>query len=192
MCVEKRKRSNKYTYLTIISPPSQTALPKNYQRVYCKALPFVFLHHPVQILPVPVKESASAMRHSGTENVAALVLPASATRRRLGFLQNGSVQLKKITRSRFTMHALTTCHWALIGNSNRCKEGTALNIRCIPIHLAISGLDSVNVYGSAPELKQSSRTWQQKEAKFSGLWAVRHCLTAQLFSTVMSIYLGFF
>ena len=67
MCVEKRKRSNKYTYLTILSPPSQTALPKNHQRVHCKALPFVFLHHPVQILPVPVKESASVMRHSGTE-----------------------------------------------------------------------------------------------------------------------------
>ena len=63
MCVEKRKRSNKYTYLTILSPPSQTA----HQRVHCKALPFVFLHHPVEILPVPTKESATAMRHSGTE-----------------------------------------------------------------------------------------------------------------------------
>ena len=41
-----------------------------------------------------------------------------------------------------------------------------LNIHCIQMHLAISGLDFVNVYGSAPELKQSSRTWQQKEAKF--------------------------
>ena len=70
------------------------------------------------------------------------------------------------------MHALKTYHWALIGRSNRCKEGTALNIHCIPMHLAISGLDLVNVYGSAPELKQSSRTWQQKEAKFLvfGLW----------------------
>ena len=29
MCVEKRKRSNKYTYLTTLSPPSQTALPIN-------------------------------------------------------------------------------------------------------------------------------------------------------------------
>ena len=67
MCVEKRKRSNKYTYLTILSPPSQTALPINHQRVHFKALPFVFLHHPVEILPVPAKESASAMRHSGTE-----------------------------------------------------------------------------------------------------------------------------
>ena len=67
MCVEKRKRSNKYTYLTILSPPSQTALSINHQRVHCKALSFVFLHHPVQILPVPAKESASAMRHSGTE-----------------------------------------------------------------------------------------------------------------------------
>ena len=63
------------------------------------------------------------------------------------------------------MHALTTYHWALIERSNRCKV-TALNIHCIPTHLAISGLDLVNVYGSAPELKQSSRTWQQKEAKF--------------------------
>ena len=52
------------------------------------------------------------------------------------------------------------------GRSNRYKEGTALNIHCIPMHLANSGLDLVNVYGSAPELKQSSRTWQQKEAKF--------------------------
>ena len=70
------------------------------------------------------------------------------------------------------MHALTTYHWALIGRSNRCKEDTTLNIHCIPMHLAISGLDLVNVYGSAPELKQSSRTWQQKEAKFLvfGLW----------------------
>ena len=34
------------------------------------------------------------------------------------------------------------------------------------MHLAISGLDLVNVHGSAPELKQSSHTWQQKEAKF--------------------------
>ena len=34
------------------------------------------------------------------------------------------------------------------------------------MHLAIGGLDLVNVYGRAPELKQSSRTWQQKEAKF--------------------------
>ena len=67
MCVEKRKRSNNYTNLTILSLPSQTALPINHQRVHCKALPFVFLHHPVQILPVPAKESASAMRHSGTE-----------------------------------------------------------------------------------------------------------------------------
>ena len=33
------------------------------------------------------------------------------------------------------------------------------------MHLAISGLDLVNVYGSTPELKQSSRTWQLKEAK---------------------------
>ena len=99
-------------------------------------------------------------------------LPAFATRRRLGFLRNGSARLKKIPRSRFTMHALTTYHWALIGRSNRCKEGTALNIHCIPMHSAISGLDLVNVYGSAPELKQSSRTWQQKEAKFLvfGLW----------------------
>ena len=64
------------------------------------------------------------------------------------------------------MHALTTYHWALIGRSNRCKEGTALDIHCIPMHLAISGLDLVNVHGSAPELKQSSYTWQQKEAKF--------------------------
>ena len=63
------------------------------------------------------------------------------------------------------MHALTTNHWALIGRSNRCKEDTALNIHCIPMHLAISGLDLVN-HGSVPELKQSSRTWQQKEAKF--------------------------
>ena len=70
------------------------------------------------------------------------------------------------------MHALTTYHWALIGRSNRCKEGTALNIHCIPMLLAISGLDLVNVHGSAPELKQSSHTWQQKEAKFLdfGLW----------------------
>ena len=60
------------------------------------------------------------------------------------------------------------------------------------MHLAISGLGLVNVYGSAPELKQSSRTWQQKEAKFLVFGLVRHCLTAQLFSTVMSIYLGFF
>ena len=67
MCVKKRKRSNKHTYLTILSPPSQTALPINHQRVHCKALPFVFLHHPVQILPAPAKQSASAMRHSGTE-----------------------------------------------------------------------------------------------------------------------------
>ena len=64
------------------------------------------------------------------------------------------------------MHALTTYHWALIGRSNRCKEDTTLNVHCISMHLAISGLDLVNVYGSAPELKQSSRTWQQKEAKF--------------------------
>ena len=34
------------------------------------------------------------------------------------------------------------------------------------MHLAISGLDLLNVHGSAPELKQSSHTWQQKEAKF--------------------------
>ena len=34
------------------------------------------------------------------------------------------------------------------------------------MHLAISDLDFVNVYGSVPELKQSSRTWQQQEAKF--------------------------
>ena len=67
MCVEKRKRWNKYTCLPILSPPSQTALPINHQRVHCKSLPFVFLHHPVQILPVLAKESASAMRHSGTE-----------------------------------------------------------------------------------------------------------------------------
>ena len=33
------------------------------------------------------------------------------------------------------------------------------------MHLAISGID-LNVYGSAPELKQFSRTWQQKDAKF--------------------------
>ena len=64
------------------------------------------------------------------------------------------------------MHALTTYHWALIGRSNRYKEGTALDIHCIPMHLAISGLDLVNVHGSAPELKQSSHIWQQKEAKF--------------------------
>ena len=64
------------------------------------------------------------------------------------------------------MHALTTYHWALIERGNRCKEGTALAIHCISMHLAISGLDLVNVYGSAPELKQSSHTWQQKEAKF--------------------------
>ena len=63
------------------------------------------------------------------------------------------------------MHALTTNQRALIGRSNRCKEGTALSIRCFPMHLAISGID-LNVYGSAPELKQSSRTWQQKDAKF--------------------------
>ena len=89
------------------------------------------------------------------------------------------------------MHALTTYHWALIGRSNICKEGTALNIHCIPIHLAISGLDVVNVYGSAPELKQSSRTWQQKEAKFLvlGCEALPHSPT---FSTVMSIYLAYF
>ena len=67
MCAEKRNMSNKYTYLTIISPPSQTALPINHQRVHCKTLLFVFLHHPVQILPVPAKELASAMWHSGTE-----------------------------------------------------------------------------------------------------------------------------
>ena len=64
------------------------------------------------------------------------------------------------------MHALTTYHWALIGRSNRCKEGTALDIHCTPMHLAINGLDLVNVHESAPELKQSSHTWQQKEAKF--------------------------
>ena len=40
------------------------------------------------------------------------------------------------------------------------------------MHLAISGLDLVNVYGSAPELK-----------------ALPHSLT---FSTVMSIYVGLF
>ena len=64
------------------------------------------------------------------------------------------------------MHALTTYHWALIGRSNRCKEGTTLNIHCIPMYLAMSDRNLANVYGSAPELKQSSRTWQQKEAKF--------------------------
>ena len=37
--------------------------------------------------------------------------------------------------------------------SNRCKEGTALNIHCIPMHLATSGLDFVNVYESAPEFE---------------------------------------
>ena len=31
-----------------------------------------------------------------------------------------------------------------------------------------------------------------RKKQVSGLWAVRHCLTAQVFSTVMSIYLGFF
>ena len=60
------------------------------------------------------------------------------------------------------------------------------------MHLAISGLDLVNVYGSAPELKQSSRHLAAERSQVSGLWAVRHCLTAQLFSTLMSIYLGFF
>ena len=64
---EKEKVEQIYLRLTILSPPSQTALPINHLRVHCKALPFVFLHHPVQILPVPGKESASAMRHSGTE-----------------------------------------------------------------------------------------------------------------------------
>ena len=62
----EKEKSNKFD-LTILSPPSQTALPINHQRVHCNALPFVFLHHPVQILPVPAKESASEMRHSGTE-----------------------------------------------------------------------------------------------------------------------------
>ena len=42
-------RTNIHTYLTILSPPSQTALPINHQRVHCKALPFVFLQHPVEI-----------------------------------------------------------------------------------------------------------------------------------------------
>ena len=144
MCVEKRKWSNKYAYLTIPSPPSQTALPINHQRVHCKALPFVFPLHPAQTLPVPAKESASAMR-TVVRKCCSSSLPASATRRRLGSLRNGSARLKKIPRSRFTMHALTTYHWALIGRSNRCKEGTALNIHCIPMHLAISSLDLVNV-----------------------------------------------
>ena len=62
------------------------------------------------------------------------------------------------------------------------------------MHLAIIGLDLVNIYGSAPELKQSSRTWQQKEAKLLvfGLWGTAS--QPKFFSTVMSIYgyLGFF
>ena len=55
----------------------------------------------------------------------------------------------------------------------------------------ISDLD-FNVYRSAPELKQSSRTWRQKEAKFLvfGLWGTAS--QPNFFSTVMSIYLGIF
>ena len=45
------------------------------------------------------------------------------------------------------------------------------------MHLAISGLDLVNVYGSAPELEQSSRTWQQKEAWSLGCEAQPHSPT---------------
>ena len=165
MCVERRKRSSKYTYLTILSSPSQTALPINHQRVHCMhfhSYSYIILYKYCPFL------RRNRRRRCGTvvRKCCSSSLPASATRRRLGFLRNGSARLKKIKRSLFTMHALTTYHWALIGRSNRCKEGTALNIHCIPMHLAINGFDLVNVYGSAPELKQSSRTWQQKEAKF--------------------------
>ena len=98
MCVEKRKWSNKYACLTIPSPPSHTALPINHQRVHCKALPFVFPLHPAQTLTVPAKESASAMR-TVVRKCCSSSLPASATRRRLGSLRNGSARLKNSTVS---------------------------------------------------------------------------------------------
>ena len=76
MCVEKRKRSNKYTYLTILLPPSQTALPINHQRVHCKALPFVVLHHPVQ-MPTACSCEGIGVGDAAQwyANVAALVFP---------------------------------------------------------------------------------------------------------------------
>ena len=176
MCVDKSKRSNKYTYLlynnSITSLPDSSA-NKSPTR-------------PMQSTSIRIPTSSCTNRYClflrrnrrrryGTvvRKCCSSSLPASATRRRLDFLRNGSARLKNPTVS---IHDAcvdnVSLDWALIGRSNRCKERTVLNIHCIPMHLAISGLDLVNVYGSAPELKQSSHTWQQKEAKFLvfGLW----------------------
>ena len=84
-----------------------------------------------------------------------------------GFSPERKRPAKKIPRSRFTMHALTTCHWALIGRSNRCKEGTALNIHCIPMHLAISGLDLVSkCLWKCARIEQSSALGSRKKPSF--------------------------
>ena len=144
MCVEKRKWSNKYAYLTIPSPPSQTALPINHQRVPLQSTSIRIPTSSCTNTACSCKGIGVGDADSGTEM---LQLLSSRVRHTPppGFSPERKRPAKKILRSRFTMHALTTYHWALIGRSNRCKEGTALNIHCIPMHLAISSLDLVNV-----------------------------------------------
>ena len=75
MCVGKRKRSNKYTYITILSPPSQTVQPINHQRVHCKALPFVF---PTSSCTNPARSCEGIGVGDAAQwygNVAALIFP---------------------------------------------------------------------------------------------------------------------
>ena len=95
MCAEKRNMSNKYTYLTIISPPSQTALPINHQRVHCKTSFFSYSY--IILYKYCLFLRRNRRRRCGTvvRKCCSSSLPASATRRRLGFLRNGSSRPKK-------------------------------------------------------------------------------------------------
>ena len=93
MCVEKRKRSNKYVYLTCL--PSITSLPDSSANTFIAkhfhSYSYIILYKYCLFL------RRNRRRRCGTEvrKCCSSSLPASATRCRLGFLRNGSARLKK-------------------------------------------------------------------------------------------------